>query len=108
MRCSAIGGVGVCPPKAKVTRSNRVGCATKSTTYPKRANVIESKTHHKLTKNKATLAQILRVGGNLGTADRRFLMQFSTRNLAWKNTFAVSGREIWFGRVRKAFEFGRR
>jgi hypothetical protein len=27
MRCSAISSVGVCPPKAKVTRSNRVGCA---------------------------------------------------------------------------------
>jgi hypothetical protein len=26
-RCSGIGGVGVCPPKAKVTSSNRVGCA---------------------------------------------------------------------------------
>jgi hypothetical protein len=27
MRCSGIGGVGICPPKAKITRSNRVGCA---------------------------------------------------------------------------------
>ncbi len=27
MRCSGIGGVRVCPPKAKVTRSNRVGRA---------------------------------------------------------------------------------
>src|SRR6266566_6560814 len=28
MRCSGIGGVDVCPPKAKVTRSNRIGCAS--------------------------------------------------------------------------------
>jgi hypothetical protein len=27
MRCSGIGGVGVCLPKAKVTGSNPVGCA---------------------------------------------------------------------------------
>jgi hypothetical protein len=26
-RCSTIGGADRCPPKAKVTRSNRVGCA---------------------------------------------------------------------------------
>src|SRR5712671_3942745 len=33
MRCSAIGGVGDCPPKAKVTRSNRVGCARFSLSF---------------------------------------------------------------------------
>ena len=30
MRCYAIGGAGVCPPKAKITRLNRVGCASSS------------------------------------------------------------------------------
>jgi hypothetical protein len=60
--------------------------------------VSESKTHQKLTKNNPALAQNLRDSGSfVARAARRFLMEFSTRNLAWKSTFAAAGREIWFG-----------
>jgi hypothetical protein len=48
------------PPKAKVTRSNRVGRATKSITLRRRPEVSASKTHHKLTNNNPALAQNLR------------------------------------------------
>jgi hypothetical protein len=77
-------GLGVCSPKAKVTRSNRVGCAIISITYPKRSEVSESKTHHKLTKNKRAPAQNLRGCGSFSYEQSAVSFGASTRNLAVK------------------------
>jgi hypothetical protein len=51
-------------PRLKVTRSNRVGCATKLGCEG--PEVSGSKTHHKLTKNSPALAQALRFAAGTG------------------------------------------
>jgi hypothetical protein len=67
-------------------------CAIISITYPKRFEVSESKTHHKLTKNNRAPAQNLRGCGSFSyeqSAD--FLWSFDPESCR-ENTFAVAGR----------------